>query len=108
MLTTRKVNEAATFEASNFAGRLQELQTWQQQQLGECRTFLGGALTARPTISPDVLYRSDELKNRLGWHDAAWRRAVREGLTICKQGRWHYVLGSDVIRFFYDEGGSNG
>ena len=59
------------------------------------------------TISPDVLYRSDELKNRLGWQDSAWRRAVREGLTICKQGRWHYVLGSDVIRFFDQEEATN-
>jgi hypothetical protein len=50
-------------------------------------------------ISPDHLYRSDELKNRLGWQDAAWRRAVRQGLNISKQGRWHYCKGSDAIAF---------
>lgn len=50
-------------------------------------------------ISPDVLYRSDELKTRLGWQDAAWRRAVREGLKICKSGRWHYCRGADAIAF---------
>jgi hypothetical protein len=56
-------------------------------------------------INPDHLYRSDEIKNRLGWHDAAWRRAVRQGLQIIKNGRWHYVRGCDAIAFLCREVG---
>ena len=55
-------------------------------------------------VSPTLLYRSDELKARLGWHDAAWRNAVRRGLRVRRNGRWAYVLGQDVINFICDEG----
>lgn len=54
-------------------------------------------------VHPDAVYRSDELKNRLGWRDAAWRSAIRQGLKVIKQGRWHYVHGSDVVSFLFRE-----
>ena len=32
-------------------------------------------------IIPDAIYRLDEVKARMGWRDAAFRAAVRAGLT---------------------------
>lgn len=54
-------------------------------------------------INPDHLYRSDELKARLGWKDPAWRVAISKGLTVTKNGRWQYCKGSDAIAFLCGE-----
>lgn len=51
------------------------------------------------TIDPTTLYRLEELKGRMGWRDAAFRAAVRAGLTIHRSGKRVFVVGADVIRF---------
>jgi len=50
-------------------------------------------------INPSALYRLDEVKARMGWRDAAFRAAVRGGLTTHRSGKRLYVLGSDLIAF---------
>ena len=50
-------------------------------------------------IIPDAVYRLDEVKSRMGWRDAAFRAAVRGGLTTHRSGKRLYVLGSDLIAF---------
>jgi hypothetical protein len=50
-------------------------------------------------IIPDAIYRLDEAKARMGWRDAAFRAAVRAGLTTHRSGKRLYVLGSDLIAF---------
>jgi hypothetical protein len=50
-------------------------------------------------IVPDAIYRLDELKARMGWRDAAFRAAVRAGLTIYRSGKRTYVLGADLVAF---------
>jgi hypothetical protein len=50
-------------------------------------------------IDPAVLYRLDELKRRVGWRDAAFRAAVRAGLTIHRSGKRVFIVGSDLIAF---------
>lgn len=50
-------------------------------------------------IVPDAIYRLDEVKARMGWRDAAFRAAVRAGLTTHRSGKRLYVLGSDLIAF---------
>jgi hypothetical protein len=50
-------------------------------------------------IVPDAIYRLDEVKGRMGWRDAAFRAAVRAGLTTHRSGKRLYVLGSDLIAF---------
>ena len=35
----------------------------------------------------------------MGWRDAAFRAAVRAGLTTHRSGKRLYVLGSDLIAF---------
>ena len=50
-------------------------------------------------IIPDAIYRLDEVKARMGWRDAAFRAAVRAGLTTHRSGKRLYVLGSDLIAY---------
>ena len=50
-------------------------------------------------IVPDAIYRLDEVKARMGWRDAAFRAAVRAGLTTHRSGKRLYVLGSDLIAY---------
>ena len=51
------------------------------------------------TIDPAALYRLDELKRRVGWRDAAFRAAVRAGLTIHRSGKRVFIVGADLIAF---------
>ena len=59
----------------------------------------------RPTVDTtgsvdlDTLYRLDEAKARMGWRDAAFRAAVRAGLTVYRSGKRSFLLGSDLIAF---------
>ncbi len=57
------------------------------------------------TIFADALYRSDELKARMGWKDAAFRAACRKGLKIHRLGKRVYVTGADVLSFVRQQGG---
>ena len=50
-------------------------------------------------IIPDAIYRLDEVKARMGWRDAAFRAAVRAGLTTHRSGKRLYVLCSDLIAY---------
>ena len=50
-------------------------------------------------IDPTRLYRLDELKRRVGWRDAAFRTAVRAGLTIHRSGKRVFIVGADLIAF---------
>ncbi len=50
-------------------------------------------------ITPEALYRLDELRARMGWRDAAFRAAVRAGLKVHRSGKRVYVLGSDLVAF---------
>lgn len=54
---------------------------------------------AMGAVVPNALYRIDEAKARMGWRDAAFRAAVRAGLTTHRSGKRIYVLGSDLIAF---------
>ena len=56
-------------------------------------------------VHPDVLYRADELKGRMGWSDAALRAARRRGLVVRREGKRAYVLGEDVIAYITREKG---
>jgi hypothetical protein len=57
------------------------------------------APAAMGAVVPNALYRIDEAKARMGWRDAAFRAAVRAGLTTHRSGKRIYVLGSDLIAF---------
>ena len=50
-------------------------------------------------ITPEALYRLDELKARMGWRDAAFRAAVRAGLKFYRSGKRTYVVGTDLVAF---------
>ncbi len=50
-------------------------------------------------VHPEVLYRADELKGRMGWSDSALRAARRRGLVVRREGKRAYVLGEDVIDY---------
>jgi hypothetical protein len=50
-------------------------------------------------ISPDRLYRRDEVQERMGWAAAAFRAACRRGLKVHRAGKRLYCLGSDVIAY---------
>lgn len=50
-------------------------------------------------IHPDVVYRVDEFKSRMGWQTAAFRSACRKGLKTHKVGKRVYVSGADAIAF---------
>ena len=56
-------------------------------------------------ITPEALYRLDEVRARMGWRDAAFRAAVRAGLKIYRSGKRIYVLGTDLIAFVTKRGG---
>ena len=50
-------------------------------------------------IVPEAIYRLDEAKARMGWRDAAFRAAVRAGLTIHRSGKRVFIVGADLIAF---------
>ena len=50
-------------------------------------------------VHPEVLYRADELKGRMGWSDSALRAARRRGLIVRREGKRAYILGEDVIAY---------
>ncbi len=70
----------------------------------------GGRPTDRPqsvpgTILPDAIYRADEAKARMGWRDAAFRAACRNGLRIHRVGKRAYIAGADLAAFITKKGG---
>lgn len=50
-------------------------------------------------VEPDVIYRIDEVKHRMGWRDAAYRAARHKGLPVHRVGKRAYIAGSDLIAF---------
>ena len=50
-------------------------------------------------IFPDAIYRVDELKARMGWRDAAFRAACRNGLRVHRVGKRAYIAGADLATF---------
>jgi len=50
-------------------------------------------------IFPDAIYRADELKARMGWRDAAFRAACRNGLRVHRVGKRAYIAGADLAAF---------
>jgi hypothetical protein len=56
-------------------------------------------------IFSDALYRADEAKVRMGWRDAGFRSACRNGLRIFRVGKRAYVLGADLASFVVKTGG---
>lgn len=64
----------------------------------------GGRPADRPqmvpgSIAPDAIYRADEAKARMGWRDAAFRAACRNGLRVHRVGKRAYVAGADLAAF---------
>ena len=57
-------------------------------------------------IRRDAIYRVDELKERMGWRDAAFRAARRRGLKVHHVGKRAYVLGEDLFAYI-TAGGSH-
>ena len=71
----------------------------------------GGRPTDRPqsvpgAILPGEIYRADEAKVRMGWRDAAFRAACRNGLRVHRVGKRAYIAGADLAAFI-TKGGSN-
>lgn len=58
-------------------------------------------------IFPDAIYRADELKARMGWRDAAFRAACRNGLRVHRVGKRAYISGADLATFITTKGGTN-
>ena len=59
-----------------------------------------------PDLAPiraDEIYPLRELMRRLGWKEAALRRARRDGLRIRRYGNLFYVLGSDAVDFLSEQ-----
>ena len=52
------------------------------------------------SISADEVLPLRECGRRLGWEQKTIRRAQREGLRTIAFGRFKYVFGRDVLRFF--------
>jgi hypothetical protein len=50
-------------------------------------------------ILPDAIYRADEAKARMGWRDAAFRAACRNGLRVHRVGKRAYIAGADLAAF---------
>lgn len=50
-------------------------------------------------VRPNVLYRLDELKARMGWSDSALRAAKQRGLKVRRDGKRAYLMGEDVISY---------
>lgn len=72
----------------------------------------GGRPTDRsqPTpgaILPGEIYRADEAKARMGWRDAAFRAACRNGLRVHRIGKRAYISGADLAAFITTKGGAN-
>lgn len=57
-------------------------------------------------IVSDAIYRADEAKARMGWRDAAFRAACRNGLRVHRVGKRAYIAGSDLAAFI-TKGGAN-
>ena len=55
-------------------------------------------------IVPGEIYRADEAKSRMGWKDAAFRAACRNGLRVHRVGKRAYVAGTDLVAFITKEG----
>ncbi len=58
-------------------------------------------------VHPEVLYRVDEIKARMGWREASLRAARRRGLVVRRDGKRTYVLGEDVIAYIKRNDGHN-
>jgi hypothetical protein len=82
LLTWRREFTGKQAESPNVANRQQPVSP---QSPGEVRS--------------GVLYRADELKERMGWSDSAFRSARRRGLKVCRDGKRAYILGEDVIAY---------
>jgi hypothetical protein len=65
----------------------------------------GPPLPVPGVIFPDAIYRADELKARMGWRDAAFRAACRNGLRVHRVGKRAYVSGDDLAAFITKGGG---
>lgn len=50
-------------------------------------------------ISKHEIYRLDEFLSRVGWSDAAWRTARRNGLQVIRTANRGYVDGSEFDRY---------
>jgi hypothetical protein len=50
-------------------------------------------------IFPEAIYRADEAKARMGWRDAAFRAACRNGLRVHRVGKRAYIAGADLAAF---------
>lgn len=57
------------------------------------------------TVYADAVYRADEFKARMGWREAAFRAACRQGLPCHRVGRRVYIVGADAIAFVTQSGG---
>jgi hypothetical protein len=55
--------------------------------------FVPGAIVS------DAIYRADEAKARMGWRDAAFRAACRNGLRVHRVGKRAYIAGVDLVTF---------
>ena len=58
------------------------------------------------SILPGEFYRADEAKARMGWRDAAFRAACRNGLRVHRVGKRAYIAGADLAAFI-TKGGAN-
>lgn len=50
-------------------------------------------------IHPEVLYRADAIQAQMGWGQAAFDSARKQGLRIFHSGKRVYVRGHDVIAY---------
>lgn len=50
-------------------------------------------------IRRDAIYRLDEVKERMGWREAAFRAACRRGLKVHHVGKRTYVTGEDLFAY---------
>jgi hypothetical protein len=55
------------------------------------------------SVTPERLYRSDELSHRMGWRPSGWRAARRAGLRAMRYGKRWFVKGSDLIAFIEEQ-----
>jgi hypothetical protein len=53
----------------------------------------------RGVLHREAIYRLDELKERMGWRDAAYRAARRKGLKVYRVGKRTYVSGEDLFAY---------
>lgn len=56
-------------------------------------------------IRADEAYTLEEFKRRVGFQDAALRRARRAGLRLLREGKRKYVLGRDWIDYLLKTAG---